>query len=211
MEQSLTIKTELNLETIKNTLVRGNGKVTDQEASMFLALCESRNLNPFVNEAYLIKFGNATATMVVSKDVFVRRAYDNPDCDGWKAGIVVWNVESKILEEREGTIWVKGQEVLAGGWCEVYFKNKKYTIKQTVALQEYDLKQSSWVTKPATMIRKVAIVQALREAFPKDFSQMYDESEIQTETIEAEVKKHAEKIEMPKKVEKIEIDTECGF
>lgn len=179
MEQSLVIKEGLTLETIKNTLVRGNGKVTDQEATMFLKLCENRNLNPFINEAYLIKFGTSPATMIVSKDVFVRRAYENPNCNGWKAGIVVYNLESKQLEEREGTIWIKDIEVLAGGWCEVYFKDKKYTIKQTVSLKEYDLKQSSWTSKPATMIRKVAIVQALREAFPVDFSQMYDESEIE--------------------------------
>ena len=32
---------------------------------------------------------------------------------------------------------------------------------------------SQWAKKPATMIRKVALVQALREAFPKSFGGMY--------------------------------------
>ena len=31
---------------------------------------------------------------------------------------------------------------------------------------------------PATMIRKVALVQALREAFPSELSGMYDQSEM---------------------------------
>lgn len=35
-----------------------------------------------------------------------------------------------------------------------------------------------WSAKPATMIRKVALVQALREAFPQTFGGMYDADEV---------------------------------
>lgn len=38
-----------------------------------------------------------------------------------------------------------------------------------------------WVKMPATMIRKVALVQGLREAFPDKFQGMYDQSEMGTE------------------------------
>ena len=39
---------------------------------------------------------------------------------------------------------------------------------------------SNWASKPATMIRKVALVQALREAFPEDLQGMYsiEESDV---------------------------------
>ena len=37
---------------------------------------------------------------------------------------------------------------------------------------------SQWKSKPATMIRKVAVVQALREAFPEDFGGLYSEEEL---------------------------------
>ena len=37
---------------------------------------------------------------------------------------------------------------------------------------------SQWSKKPATMIRKVALVQALREAFPEDFGGMYSQEEV---------------------------------
>jgi hypothetical protein len=42
-----------------------------------------------------------------------------------------------------------------------------------------------WSKKPATMIRKVALVQALREAFPKAFGGLYtaeEQGEVETET-----------------------------
>ena len=35
-----------------------------------------------------------------------------------------------------------------------------------------------WTKRPATMIRKVALMQALREAFPDDLAGMYDSSEM---------------------------------
>ena len=37
---------------------------------------------------------------------------------------------------------------------------------------------SQWASKPATMIRKVAVVQALRDAFPDDFGAMYSPEEM---------------------------------
>ena len=52
-------------------------------------------------------------------------------------------------------------------------------IESSVSFDEYVGRKSNgeinsqWKSKPATMIRKVALVQALREAFPDDFSGMY--------------------------------------
>ncbi len=37
---------------------------------------------------------------------------------------------------------------------------------------------SNWAAKPGTMIRKVALVQALREAFPEDLQALYDAEEM---------------------------------
>jgi hypothetical protein len=39
-----------------------------------------------------------------------------------------------------------------------------------------------WTEKPATMIRKVAIVQTLRESFPEDFQNCYMEEEMKIDT-----------------------------
>ena len=65
----------VTFDIVKNYLVRGNGNITDQETCFFISLCKAQKLNPFINDAYLIKFGNQPAQMVVGKDVLVKRAF----------------------------------------------------------------------------------------------------------------------------------------
>lgn len=166
----------LTADTVKNYLVSGNGAVTDQEVLMFIELCKAQHLNPFIREAYLIKFGNSPANIVVGKDVFVKRAHRNPDYEGMRAGIVVATKDGEI-KEREGSLKAPGEELI-GGWCEVYVKDKKHPIKSLVSLEEYSKSQATWKQMPMVMIRKCAIVTALREAFPEDLAGMYDSAEI---------------------------------
>lgn len=166
----------LTADTVKNYLTSGNGAVTEQETLMFIELCKAQKLNPFIREAYLIKFGNSPANIVVGKDVFVKRAYRNPNFEGMKAGIVTVDKEGNT-HEREGSLKLPG-ETLIGGWCEVYTNDKKFPIKSVVSLEEYSKSQSTWKTMPCVMIRKCAMVTALREAFPEDLQGLYDASEV---------------------------------
>lgn len=170
----------LTADTVKNYLVSGNGAITDQETLMFIELCKAQKLNPFIREAYLIKFGNSPANIVVGKEVFVKRAYRNPNFEGMRAGIVIVNKSGEMIE-REGSL--KGiDERLVGGWCEVYVKDMKFPIKSTVSLEEYSKSQATWKQMPCVMIRKCAIVTALREAFPEDLQGLYDASEMGVDT-----------------------------
>ena len=171
---------ELTGETVRNYLVNGSGKPTDQEVVMFIKLCQSPGLNPFLRDASLIKYSDkAPATTVVGKDAFTRRASEMKECKGWKAGVCCMNQKTGAYVEREGTV-VLPNEKLVGGWCEVKMTRWEEPFKQTAMLDEYHQHNSMWNSKPATMIRKVAIVQALREAFPAQFQGMYDSSEIDT-------------------------------
>ena len=62
------VEIKLEPETVKNYLVRGNGKVTDQEVLFFIRTCQAQKLNPLVyGEVYLIKFGNEPAQLVIEK------------------------------------------------------------------------------------------------------------------------------------------------
>ena len=180
---------ELTPATVKQYLVSGDAKnVTDQEVGMFLKLCEGQKLNPFLREAHLVKYGNQAATMIVGKDAFTKRAEANDNYKGTKSGVIVVNL-NKEIQEREGTFYLKGREELVGGWARVSFKNDKEDVYNTVSLDEYIGRKkdgsvtSMWSTKPATMIRKVALVQALRDAFPSALGQMYvaEEMNIQEE------------------------------
>lgn len=165
----------LNVETVKNYLVRGNGDITDQETLMFIELCKAQHLNPFINEAYLIKFGTSPANIVVGKDVFVKRANRNEHFEGMRSGIIV--ERDGNLVEIEGSVKLK-KDILIGGWCEVHRNDRKFPIKSSVALEEYSKSQSTWKTMPMVMLKKCAMVTALREAFPEDLQGLYDSCEI---------------------------------
>lgn len=170
---------DLNIEDIKSYICP---QATEQEAFMFLRLCQARNLNPFTNEAYLIKYPGSPAQMVVGKEAYTRRAEQNTLLDGYEAGIIIKNT-SDAIEYRQGTFKL-AEETLLGGWAKIYRKDRGYPFISEVALDEYIGKKkdgsitSMWKSKPATMIRKVALVQALREAFPSEFSGMYDQAEV---------------------------------
>lgn len=172
---------KLSPAIIRNYLVNGNGNVSDQEVVMFLNLCKFNRLNPFLREAYLIKYGSSPATMVVGKDAITKRAMRNPNYEGQQAGVVVLK-EDGGLENRIGTIHLDN-ESLVGGWACVYVKGYKHPIEITVQFDEYvQMKDgkatSNWKAKPGTMIRKVALTQALREAFPEDLGSMYAPEEM---------------------------------
>lgn len=177
-------KIELTLMDVKNYLVSGDpNSVTNQEVGMFLKLCEGQKLNPFLREAYLAKYGNQPAQMIVGKDAFTKRAESSPNYKGSKSGVIVVNL-NKQIENREGTFYLKGREELVGGWAKVFFKDDKEEVFNTVSLDEYVGRKkdgsitSMWATKPGTMIRKVALVQALREAFPNVLGQLYVAEEL---------------------------------
>ena len=166
---------DLDFQTVKNYLVRGQAeKITDQEVVLFMKTCQAQKLNPFAQgEAYLIKFGNDPAQMVVGKDAYMRRAEENPAYRGHKSGIVVLRGDQVI--QKEGTCLYPG-ETLLGGWCRVHrirTGGSGEEIFKEVSLKEYDKGQANWKTKPCTMIEKVAVSQALRSAFPKDYEGMY--------------------------------------
>ena len=167
---------KLSPSIVKNYLVSGNGNVTDQEVVMFLNLCKFNRLNPFLREAYLIKYGSSPATMVVGKDAILKRAMRNPRYSGFQAGVYVVRQDG-TLEERPGSLTLPG-ESLAGGWAKVVVKGFDCPVEAAVSFEEYCQRKdgkptSNWAVRPATMIRKVALVQALREAFPEDLSDMY--------------------------------------
>ena len=150
---------------------------------MFINLCKYSGLNPWLKEAYCIKYGSEPATMVTGKDAFMKRAEAIPAFDGIKAGIAVMNNETGDIEYREGMITVPGETII-GGWAEVYRKDRSHSTRAEVSFEEYAARKkdgslnSQWSKKPATMIRKVALVQALREAFPTNLGGMYSAEEV---------------------------------
>ena len=174
----------LSFRIIKDYLTKGNGAVSDQDLMQFMSICKFNQLNPFLNEAYLIKFGEKPAQMVVSKEALMKRAEANKEYEGIRAGLILLR-EGKITEV-EGAFYLKDDEIL-GAWAEVYRKDRRFPIVAKIPLSEYDKNQSTWNEKKATMITKVAKVQALRDAFPAQLGAMYTSEEQGVIDIEAEV------------------------
>lgn len=170
----------LTREDIINT-ISSNPRITEKEIKLFIELARAQKLNPFTREIFITKYGDYPATFIVGKDVFTKRAQANPLFKGMQAGIIVQRGNG--VDQREGSAMF-GDEMLLGGWCKVYVQGYDVPIYDSVSFNEYAARKSDgtlntmWASKPATMIRKVAIVHALREAFPSDFQGLYDQSEM---------------------------------
>jgi hypothetical protein len=88
---------------------------------------------------------------------------------------------------------VNGEDLI-GGWAEVYRSDHDVPVRAEVTFGEYVGKKQGgsinkqWTEKPATMIRKVALVQAHREAFPNQFEGMYSPEEMNVEVDNIEYK-----------------------
>lgn len=156
-------------------------EATIAECRIFLETCKQYHLNPFTKEAYLIHYdnknGDTASTIVLGKTCYMKMAEAHPQYDGFEAGLILQDDVAGEIYHREGSIIYAG-ETLLGGWAKTYRKDRSRPFYEEVSFSEYDTKKSLWVTKPATMIRKVALVHTLREAFPATFGGLIDESEV---------------------------------
>lgn len=183
---------KLSGNTVREYLVRGNGAVSEQEVVMFINLCKFQRLNPFLNEAYLIKFGSSPAQIVVSKEAFMKRAEGHSNFEGFEAGIIV--DRNGELIEIEGAVKLESDKLI-GGWCKVYRSDRKVPVTTKIDYKEFSKNQATWKDMPMNMIRKSAIVNGLREAFPESLGTMYTEEDKGAQstesTVEQEIKQHA--------------------
>jgi phage recombination protein Bet len=176
-------KVKLSPGIVRRYLVSGKAElVSDTEIVMFMQLCRYQGLNPFLREAYLIKYSqNDPATIVTGKDTFTKRAASIKECEGYNAGVIIKTGAG--LERRKGSAVLDG-EALVGGWADVFRSGWKEPLHAEVSMKEYQRTKAdgtpvrSWAMMPATMIRKVALVQALREAFPDKFQGLYSPEEM---------------------------------
>lgn len=191
MSKEIAIK-EYTQSDIKKYICQN---ATEQEFFTFCQIVKARNLNPFLKEVHFVKYGNSAGQIVVGKDAIIKRAKKIDGYRGFKAG---WFGESgERLEFPIGKI--------IGAWCEVYSTDKE-PLFISVLMNEYSSNQSTWKAKPATMIRKVAVVQAHREFSPEETSGLYDVDELgdneskpanKSEAIADKFKKQEEKPEEP--------------
>jgi len=169
-----TIK--LSPSIVQQFVTKGNAQITAEESVNFMQLAKYQHLNPFLNEIYLVKFGSNPAQMIVSKEAFMKRAEANEHFRGFQAGIMV---ERKgELVKLDGAVKLP-QDKLIGGWAQVIRDDRDVPTAVEISLSEFGKGQSTWKSMPNNMIRKTAIVNALREAFPNSLGALYTDEEVQ--------------------------------
>lgn len=149
-----------------------------KEVSLFLQLCKSQRLNPFVKDAYLVKYRDSPAQMITNYQVFNRRACRNENYAGIENGVVVLR-NGEIVHKDGSAVYKAAGETLLGGWAKVYFKDNRKPAYAEVALDDYSTGKSNWSKMPGVMIEKCAKAAAWRLAFPDDLQGMYCSEEMQ--------------------------------
>jgi len=185
---------KLSPAIIRRYLVSGRSEfVTDQELYLYMGICKSRGLNPFIKDCYLVKYSqNDNAAIIVSIDYYRKRARAQEDCRGWSHGITLIDKKGNI-ERREGCLLLEG-EILVGAWFRATPDGWVVPMIKEINLAPYVKKTKEgrptafWSPeKQPEQIAKVVEAQGLRAAWPDEFQGLYVDSERQSEEAQAEL------------------------
>jgi len=149
-ETALTIKEPKEgdiLGIAKDYLNSLGCRLKESDKVKFIEICRAFRLNPFIREIYGIPYRD-TFNIVVGYETYLKRAEKAGQLSGWKA----WT-------EPEGEKDIKAI-------IEIKRKDWETPFKHEVYLSEYKQTTKIWQEKPLTMIKKVAISQGFRLAFP---------------------------------------------
>lgn len=145
-------KPKITTEKINSYLDSLGSTLSPKHRTQFIEIAILHQLNPFIREIYGIPYGN-NFNIIVGYEVFLKRAERSGQLQGWQV-------------ETQGT----GNAMKA--ICTIHRKDWEHPLIHEVAFSEYAQSTAIWKSKPQTMIKKVAIAQAFRFAFPCDLGGM---------------------------------------
>ena len=150
------------LSSVGKYLDSMGNKLSKHHRDQFIEICAAFSLNPFLREIYGIPYGDKFS-IIVGYEVYLKRAETSGLLVGWKS-------------------YVKGEGKSMLGCVEISRKDWATPFYHEVLFSEYDQGNSMWKSKPQTMIKKVAIAQGFRMAFPVELGGMpYTSDEIAIE------------------------------
>lgn len=165
---------------------------TDLDAMKFIMLCQARELNPWVQDAFAIGYDSEDGPqfqLVTAVQSLFKRAELNPNYGGIESGVIVRKKGDRDTapEFRSGSFYMD-DEVLLGGWAKVHRKDHSEPHYAAVKLATFSRNTSIWRNNPEGMIVKCASAAALRSAFPNQLSGLYvrEEMEIHGELAKVE-------------------------
>jgi hypothetical protein len=141
--------------------------VSDLEIAKALALARKLGLDPLRRQVHLVPF-RGNVQLVVSYTEYLRRAERSGKLNGWVV---------RLGKDEFGEY----------GEVEIFRKDWEHSFKWRVYLNEVKKDTPSWKNMPLFMLRKVAISQAFKLAFPHEMQELegiLGEGEVEYETVE---------------------------
>ncbi len=150
---------------ILRTTIPSLGKVDDETAFLAIAYARHIGLDPLKKEIHLIPYwdkeqGRYVIQPVVAYTEYLKRAEASGKLDGWEIEI--------------------GTDEKHGRYAEVTIHRKDFSHPLKWRVYENEVKKDTkiWEQQPLFMLRKVAIAQAFRIAFPTETAELpYEEAE----------------------------------
>jgi len=156
-----------------------NKGLNEQQTKQFLAVAGTFGLNPWKREVYAVTFknkdGSTDMSIVTGYETYIKRAELNPNYDGFEIEFKGSFKRGKVTKSGKNGSWQVDALVPDGDVscvCTVYRKDRAHPTREEVFFDEYNKGNDMWISKPRTMLKKVAIVSAFRKAFPFDFGGM---------------------------------------
>ena len=167
--------------------------LTKEQFNLFVATARECCLNPVKREVYAVvyndyKSGEKKMNIITGYEVYLKRAERTGKLNGWEC-------------HTDG----QGQQMKAV--VTIDRKDWEHPFKHEVYMSEYNTGKSLWSTKPITMLKKVAMAQAFRLAFPDELGGMpYTSDELGTDeqaerNVTPQKPQQSEKVDEPKQVE----------
>lgn len=153
--------------------------ISESHKHQFLNICRNFGLNPFLREIYAVPYGN-NFNVIVGYEVYLKRAELSGRLGGWKA-------------------WCENKGGELKGCVEITRKDWNAPFYHEVSFNEYTSGKNLWLSKPETMIKKVAIAQGFRMCFPCELGGIpYISEELDAQENAPKIKKaEAEQVKIP--------------
>jgi phage recombination protein Bet len=180
--------TESKVQVLKDTICRGT---TDQELSMFVAVCQARNLNPFAKQIYCVmrwdrKLKREVMSIQVGVDGYRLIAVNSGEYNGQSEPYFCG--EDGVWKD----IWLDEKNPPLAAKVEVYRKGIDRPFVGIAKYKEFVQKNSEgeivsmWKQYPCNQLAKCAEAQGLRKGFPELYGNIEHKDESATSKVTVE-------------------------
>lgn len=157
-----------------------NQNLTQAQRRQFLAVAGTFGLNPWKREVYAVtyndaKSGTTNMSIVTGYETYLKRAEMNPNYDGFSVEFRGGIKRERVTQQGKFGEYTKEVVVPDGDFscvCTVFRKDRNHPVVEEVFFDEFNQGNRMWKEKPRLMLKKVAIANAFRKAFPVEFGGM---------------------------------------